>query len=78
MRICDVGSVIRSQNAGLFTLTIDLIFGREAGLQRVLHAPAFGRSVEKPGSWSSARDTRMMEDQVGIQGVAAVGETWLL
>jgi len=39
--IYDVATVVRSKNAGPFTLTIDLMFDDDAALQRVLASPAF-------------------------------------
>ena len=41
MRLYDLAEVIRSKNAGPFVLTIDLAFGDEAALRRVLEADAF-------------------------------------
>ena len=40
MRLYDCAAVIRSKNAGLFTLTIDLVLPDEAGFRRVLGAEA--------------------------------------
>ena len=41
MRLYDCATVIRSKNAGPFTLTIDLLFDDEAALRQVLSSPAF-------------------------------------
>lgn len=41
MRLYDLAGVIRSKNAGPFTLTIDLLFRRPEDLEQVLAAPAF-------------------------------------
>ena len=41
MRLYDHASVIRSKNAGPFTLTIDLMFDTEATFQHVLVSPNF-------------------------------------
>ena len=41
MRLYDVAKVIRSKNAGPFTLTLDLIFESEIDLDGVLNAPEF-------------------------------------
>ena len=37
--IYDITTVIRSKNAGPFTLTIDMIFASDEDMQRVLDAP---------------------------------------
>ena len=44
MKLYDVAKVIRSKNAGPFTLTLDLILESESDLQRVLDAPDFSES----------------------------------
>ena len=41
MRLYDCATIIRSKNAGPFTLTIDLMFGDRAVFDRVLDSPAF-------------------------------------
>ncbi len=41
MKLYDVARVIRSKNAGPFMLTLDLIFGSENDLDRVLNSPEF-------------------------------------
>ena len=41
MRIYDLAKVIRSKNAGPFTLTIDLFFSDIDTLREVLHSPSF-------------------------------------
>ena len=41
MRLYELARVIRSKNAGPFTLTIDLMFEDETALTRVLKAPSF-------------------------------------
>lgn len=43
MKLYDKARVIRSKNAGPFTLTIDLIFARESDFNQVLESPAFCR-----------------------------------
>ena len=40
-RIYDLAAVVRSKNAGPFTLTIDLVFDDDASFERVLESPAF-------------------------------------
>ena len=40
MRLYDCAKVIRSKNAGPFTLTIDLLFDDAAAFRRVLASPA--------------------------------------
>ena len=39
MTLYDLAAVIRSKNAGPFTLTIDLLFGSAADMERALRAP---------------------------------------
>jgi len=41
MRLYDAAEIIRSKNAGPFTLTIDLIFNSPADYEYVLNSPAF-------------------------------------
>lgn len=41
MMLYNISKVIRSKNAGPFTLTLDLIFGTAADYARVLGAPSF-------------------------------------
>ena len=41
MKLYDIAKVIRSKNAGPFTLTLDLIFNNEEDISRVLDHPAF-------------------------------------
>ena len=41
MRLYDIVDVIRSKNAGPFTLTLDLIFKKDEDFERVLNAPIF-------------------------------------
>lgn len=41
MRLYDWAQVIRSKNAGPFTLTIDLVFADQGGMERVLAAESF-------------------------------------
>ena len=41
MRLYDLAMVIRSKNAGPFTLTIDLIFEKEESFYQVLNSPSF-------------------------------------
>ena len=41
MRIYDVAKIVRSKNAGPFTLTIDLLFEGKEGFDRVLASPSF-------------------------------------
>ena len=41
MRLYDIAEVIRSKNAGPFTLTLDLIFKNNESFEQVLNAPAF-------------------------------------
>ncbi len=48
MRLYDIAQVIRSKNAGPFTLTLDLIFNHNEDFQRVLQSPEF--SVENIAS----------------------------
>ena len=40
-RLYDLASVIRSKNAGPFTLTLDLTFGSRGDYDRVLSSPSF-------------------------------------
>jgi len=40
-KLYDTATVMRSKNAGPFTLTIDLMFADRAAFDRVLGAPAF-------------------------------------
>jgi len=48
MTLYELATVIRSKNAGPFTLTIDLIFASEGDMDRTLKAPEFNRkSVAK-------------------------------
>ena len=41
MTLYDLATVVRSKNAGPFTLTVDLIFASEADMGRALRAPGF-------------------------------------
>lgn len=41
MKLYDKARVIRSKNAGPFTLTIDLIFGSESDFNHVMESPSF-------------------------------------
>ena len=41
MKLYDAVKIIRSKNAGPFTLTIDLIFDNRAGFEKLLATPAF-------------------------------------
>lgn len=41
MRLYDLARVIRSKNAGPFTLTIDLFFSDDDGFKRVMNSPSF-------------------------------------
>lgn len=41
MKLYDLAKVIRTKNAGPFTLTIDLIFKQAADFDRVMNAPTF-------------------------------------
>jgi len=41
MRLYDLAQVIRSKNAGPFTLTIDLVFADAAAMERVLGSAGF-------------------------------------
>jgi len=41
MKLYDIAEVIRSKNAGPFTLTLDLIFKNDKDFQTVLNAPVF-------------------------------------
>ncbi|MCK5844346.1 MAG: DUF4387 domain-containing protein [Victivallales bacterium] len=41
MRLYDIASVIRSKNAGPFTLTLDIIFDTEEDYERVLKSAGF-------------------------------------
>ncbi len=41
MKLYDVAKVIRTKNAGPFTLTLDLIFNRAGDYARVLSSPRF-------------------------------------
>ena len=41
MRLYDLARVIRSKNAGPFTLTIDLMFDDRRAFDRVLESPSF-------------------------------------
>ena len=43
MKLYDMAKVIRTKNAGPFTLTLDLIFTRAADYDKVLSAPGFTR-----------------------------------
>jgi len=43
MRLYDIAEVIRSKNAGPFTLTLDLIFKNNEDFEQVLNAPDFNR-----------------------------------
>ena len=45
MRLYDLARVIRSKNAGPFTLTLDLFFADAAAFRRVLDGPAFTRKT---------------------------------
>ena len=47
VRLYDLARVIRSKNAGPFTLTVDLIFADPASLRRALDSPAL--TVERIG-----------------------------
>ena len=40
MKLYDIAEVIRSKNAGPFTLTLDLIFKNNEDFEQVLNAPA--------------------------------------
>ena len=41
MRLYDIAQVIRSKNAGPFTLTLDVIFKSDEDFERVLNSPDF-------------------------------------
>lgn len=41
MRLYDLAQVVRSKNAGPFTVTIDLVFGSDSDYREVLDSPAF-------------------------------------
>ncbi len=41
MRLYDLARIIRSKNAGPFTLTVDLMFDNAADFQAVLNSPGF-------------------------------------
>lgn len=41
MKLYELAEVIRSKNAGPFTLTLDIIFKNDADFARVLSAPVF-------------------------------------
>ena len=43
MRVYDLAKVLRSKNAGPFTLTIDLIFDEEKTFNKVLTSPSFNK-----------------------------------
>lgn len=43
MRLYDLATIIRSKNAGPFTLTIDLMFRDKESIDRVLGSPSFTR-----------------------------------
>lgn len=43
MTLYELATVVRSKNAGPFTLTIDLIFASEADMDRALRSPGFDR-----------------------------------
>ena len=43
MTLYEFATVVRSKNAGPFTLTVDLIFASEADMDRALRAPGFDR-----------------------------------
>jgi hypothetical protein len=45
VRLYDCARVIRSKNAGPFTLTIDLMFADSISLDRVLRSPVFRAEV---------------------------------
>ena len=45
MKLYDLAKVIRSKNAGPFTLTIDMIFENESDFERVADADAFNASA---------------------------------
>ena len=45
MKLYELASVIRSKNAGPFTLTIDLLFETEAAFRRVAGSPALSRQA---------------------------------
>ena len=48
MRLYDIAEVIRSKNAGPFTLTLDLIFKKDEIFENVLNNPAFNaRQIAK-------------------------------
>ena len=41
MKLYDIAEVIRSKNAGPFTLTLDLIFKNDEDFEKVLNASVF-------------------------------------
>lgn len=43
MRLYDIAQVVRSKNAGPFTLTLDVIFKNGEDFERVLNSPNFTR-----------------------------------
>jgi hypothetical protein len=45
MKIYDIAKVIRSKNAGPFTLTIDMIFESEHDFERVANADLFNKGT---------------------------------
>ena len=45
MRLYDLANVVRSKNAGPFTVTIDLLFRKQEDLARVAASPAFNRKA---------------------------------
>lgn len=45
MKLYDLAKVIRSKNAGPFTLTIDMIFAREADFDHVMNSPSFTTAI---------------------------------
>jgi len=45
MRLYDLARVIRTKNAGPFTLTIDLFFADTDILRNVLHSPSFNCEI---------------------------------
>lgn len=52
MKLYDIAKVIRSKNAGPFTLTLDLIFDRQQDFDRVIQSANFN-----PPSIAAAYDT---------------------
>ena len=69
MRLYDCASVMRSKNAGPFTLTVDLMFADAETFDRVLGSPAFdaGRIAELYGVPADAVSIRPFRRVLAIK-----------